>query len=352
MKIKTSAVVLTILSVIVVFGGLVYYNYGLPLLGFVADGNERENESTGGHAVGEGEILSTENEGSSGSSGPGEATSTDVSYAPEIPDSNINILLLGKDDSAGLTDTICVLSINQAEKKAMLISIPRDAYVPYSSSVKSALKKAGLYDSLGIFKINATANIGSSTVHYSGGNFSNRGVNFLCAIIKNMLGYRIDEYVEVDFEGFKDVVDAFGGINITVEENMYTAGGELVLSKGVHKLDGEMALYYARARHRYDSNGNEIGSSGDPYRKNHQLKMLTEMAQQVVTVENVLNAGNIIESLKGAIYHSFDLNDISAYASIGIDYANGKYEMETVLIEGEWFDPLGDGVSYCKIYNN
>lgn len=350
MKIKTSAVVLTILSVIVVIGGLVYYNYGLPLLSFVGDGNERIDENTDGLSVEEHEILQTNNDDPSSTSGPGEATSTDVYKAPEIPDSNINILLLGKDESAGLTDTICVLSINQQDKKATLISIPRDAYVPYDTNIQNALKSAGLYNSLGIFKINAAANIGSSTVHYSGGSFSNRGVNFLCAVIKSMLGYRIDEYVEVDFEGFKDVVDAFGGINITVEENMYTAGGELVLSKGVHKLNGEMALYYARARHRYDSNGNEIGSTGDPYRKNHQLKMLTEMAKQVVTVDNVLNAGKIIESLKGAIYHSFDLNDISAYASIGIDYANGEYEMETILIEGEWFDPLGDGVSYCKIY--
>ena len=78
--------------------------------------------------------------------------------------------------------------------------------------------------------------------------------------------------------------------------------------------------------------------------------MLNEMAQQVVTVDNVVNAGSILQSLQGAIYHSFDLNDLAAYASIGIDYANGKYKLETVLINGESINPLGDGISYCKIF--
>ena len=344
MKVKTSAVVLAVISAIVVLVGIVYYNYGLPILKFM-DG-ERESDNFGVD-IGPGDFL---DRSAAPNATPGEISNMNSEYAPQLPGSNINILLLGTDDSASLTDTICVLSVNQEAKTIQIISIPRDAYVPYNSTVCQALKDAGVYHSAGMFKINASPYIGRNIVNYTGGNFKDKGINFLCSIIKNLLGYRIDEYAEVDFDGFSEVVDAFGGVEITIEEDMYDSRGNLVLSKGLHRLNGEMALFYARARHRYNANGQDIGSAGDPYRKNHQLTMLTEMAKQVVTVDNILRVKEIMESLQNAMYHSFDLNDFSGYAGIGMDYANGKYKVETVLIEGDEIDPLGDGVCYYKIY--
>ena len=346
MKVKTSAVVLAIVSAIVVLAGIGYYNYLLPIINFA---QERPVESNpDGVNIGTGSVLDFPSADPQAT--PGDSNRVDVEYAPKLPESNINILLLGIDDSAGLTDTICVLSVNQEAHTIQVISIPRDAYVPYNSTVSSALKNAGLYYSPGMMKINASPFIGRNVVNYTGGIFKDKGINFLCSIIQNLLGYRIDEYVSVNFEGFKDVVDAFGGLDITVEEDMYTYHGDLALSKGVHKLNGEMALFYARARHRYNAQGQDLGSPGDSYRKSHQLNMLTEMAKQVVTVDNVMNVKSIMESLQKAITHSFDLNELSGYAGIGLDYANGKYQVETVLIEGDSIDPLGDGVSYCKIY--
>lgn len=351
MKIKTSAIALCFVSVIVIVLGLVFYNYGLPFLNFMYNEVPDDNDVSGKPTVGPIIVVGTPNPDSTSNPNDHPITTRESEYAPEIPENAINILLLGIDDSAGLTDTICVLSMDQAAKQAKIISIPRDAYVPYSSEVKQALRDQGLYYSPGMFKINAAKFIGSSVINYQDGKFENKGINFLCSVIYNLLGYRIDDYVYVNFAGFKDVVDAFGGINITVEEDMRNSSGTLVLSKGVHKLNGEMALFYARARHRYDANGNELGSLGDNYRKDHQLKMLTEMASQVVTVDNVLNAGNILNSLKKAVYHSFDLSNLSGYTSIGLDYANGKYEVETVLIQGDSIDPLGDHISYVKIYS-
>ena len=344
MKVKTSAVVLAIVSAVVVLAGIGYYNYLLPLINFTVEKKVDSN----GVEIGSDSFIDIP---ADPHATPGDSTSVGTEYAPKIPESNINILLLGTDDSASLTDTICVLSVNQEAHTIRVISIPRDAYVPYNSTVSNALKNAGVYYSPGMLKINASPYIGREIVNYTGGIFKDKGVNFLCSIIQNLLGYRIDEYVSVNFEGFKDVVDAFGGVEITVEEDMYSGGGELVLSAGKHKLDGEMALFYARARHRYNSKGQDIGSPGDPYRKGHQLKMLTEMAKQVVTVDNVMNMKSILESLQNAMNHSFDLGDLSGYAGIGLDYANGKYQVETVLIEGDSIDPLGDGVCYYKIYN-
>ena len=350
MKIKTSAIALCFVSVIVIVLGLVFYNYGLPFLNFMNNQVPEESGSAEKPSI-DSILMGTPEPGTTGNPNDHPLTTSQSEYAPEIPESAINILLLGIDESAELTDTIVVLSVDQDAKQAKIISIPRDSYVPYSNDVRQALRNEGLYYSPGMFKINAAKNIGSNVINYQGGKFENKGINFLCSVINNLLGYRIDDYVYVNFEGFKDVVDAFGGVTITVEEDMRQSDGTLVLPKGVHKLDGNLALFYARARHRYDADGNELGSLGDSYRKSHQLKMLTEMASQVVTVDNVLNAGNILNSLRNAVYHSFDLNNLSGYISLGMDYANGKYEVETILIQGDEIDPLGDGVSYVKIYS-
>ncbi len=349
MKVKTSTVVLTIISAVIVILGVTYFGYLLPIMNFA--NNERASTPIPDVETVSGDLIKVSTpEPENPYATPGESSRDNIQYAPTLPESNTNILVLGTDQSAGLTDSIYVVSIDKTGKEIQIISIPRDSYVPYDDSVVQILKNKGIYKSPGMFKINAAPNIGTYYVHYTGGKFQNTGVNFLCSILQSMLGYRIDDYVEVDFQGFKDLVDSFGGVTVNVAEDMYTPNGELTLSKGTHKLNGEMALYYARARHKYTSTGKEVGTAGDPYRKDHQLNMITDMAKDIITVDNIARVKDIMAVLQNAVYHSFDMNDFGDYAQMGIDYAHGEYKVKTVLIEGQWFDPLGDHISYCKIY--
>ena len=107
-----------------------------------------------------------------------------------------------------------------------LISIPRDTYVPYSADIKAAMKAKRYYYSPGAFKINASTYVGSSIISYPNGKFGNSGIDFMCDILAQMLpGCNIDEYVYVDFYGFMDIIDAVGGVTVTIPENMYKNTG-------------------------------------------------------------------------------------------------------------------------------
>lgn len=285
--------------------------------------------------------------------GPNETPDPDeqTNTIPEVEEGTLNFLILGADESAGLVDTIIVANVNTKTKEIKLISIPRDTYVPYGSKITNRIIQAGLNNVKGIYKINAAPYIGEHVVNYQGGKFENKGINFLCDTIELMLGYKIDEYVHVNFDGFVEIVDIFGGVKVTSSENIYNHKGELIVKKGVNEMDGKTALFFARARYRYDEFGNSLPSPGDSYRKEHQLSMLQEMASQVVTLQNISRARDILNSLKKNVHHSVTMSELPYYSTIAIDYANGLYKIDSLVIRGKVIDPFGDNASYVDIMN-
>lgn len=103
-------------------------------------------------------------------------------------------------------------------------------------------------------KINSAYAIGK-TRHWDGG-----GLILSKAVVEFVSGLQIDHVVSVDFGAFEDVIDAMGGVEITLEEEFAErrqwrrnpefadTGGEFILPKGRHLLSGQMALFYARSR--------------------------------------------------------------------------------------------------------
>lgn len=162
----------------------------------------------------------------------------------EIPDEITNILLLGSDTNGGVgrTDTIIIVSINTTQATASMVSIPRDLYVAVPGWIGN--------------RINTVVSHGDD-IGYAGG-----GVQYLRDTILFNFGIPIHYYARVDFNGFTKIIDAIGGVeivvscgltdwrlkspelDITVEENweMYE------LQTGVHQMDGDLALWYARSR--------------------------------------------------------------------------------------------------------
>lgn len=264
----------------------------------------------------------------------------------------VNILLLGVDEKYNNVDSIFIASISESKKTIKLVSVPRDAYVPYPQSVVTLLKSPRHYFT-GIFKVNAAYYVGNNVINYQDGKFSNKGINFLCSVLDGLLvnaDLRIDDYVRVNFEGFTELVDIAGGIYVNVPEDMYNSNGKLFLAKGRQFINSKTALEFVRRRHRYDSKGNMLSSTGDPYRKANQLAFLQGCAEQLITLDSVAKAPQILESLSKNVYHSINtLSKLSKYSSIATDYANGKYKMELLLIVGKSIDPLGDRASYVDI---
>ena len=156
-----------------------------------------------------------------------------------------NFLLLGSDttnpQNSGRTDVIMVISINRTQGTAAFLSIPRDLYVYVPDA--------------GMQRINTA---------YAQGELAREGDGpaLLIETIRYNLGLHIDRYARVDFNDFKQIIDAVGGVDISVDctiqdwrliepeldpaiEENWT---KYTLPIGVHHMDGDLALWYARSR--------------------------------------------------------------------------------------------------------
>jgi len=178
---------------------------------------------------------------------------TDVetrSTEPESPAlAPINVLLLGTDDRPDesgppRTDTIILLTLDPQSNTAGMLSLPRDLWVPIPGQNFNG-------------KINTAYGIGARQGDAS------TGAQLVADTVSQLVGRPVDYYVRVNFQGFVQVVDLLGGIDIMVSKTIHdeeypTAdyGVETFhLDAGLQHLDGETALKYARTRHTDDDYG-------------------------------------------------------------------------------------------------
>jgi LCP family protein required for cell wall assembly len=153
-----------------------------------------------------------------------------------------HIILLGTDfrppAEGWRTDTMILVSIDPDEKLVSMVSIPRDLYVTIPGTGKT--------------RLNLADNIGEAE-HYPGG-----GPGLLKATLEENLGLTFDRYVRIDFQGFAEVVDILGGIDVDVRcptelwvPNMKAPGEYLLyrtIPAGMSHMDGDLALIYCRCR--------------------------------------------------------------------------------------------------------
>ena len=151
----------------------------------------------------------------------------------------MNVLLVGSDSRANVgpaeakgfgqdvvggqrSDTIMLLHIDPGEQRAAIISVPRDLYVPIANT--------GFSD-----RVNAAFALG--------------GPDQLVTTVQRMLGITIHHYVQIDFSGFKDIVDTVGGVTMYVPYPARDSGSGLDLGRaGCWELDGNKALSWVRSR--------------------------------------------------------------------------------------------------------
>jgi LCP family protein required for cell wall assembly len=157
-------------------------------------------------------------------------TPTPVPVIPEgeLPKNQVNILMLGADDFGAnnfRTDVIMLLSINPKHKTASLISFPRDLYITIP----------GYWSN----RINTVWQLG--------------GFPLLQETFVVNFGFQPDYYMMVNYNGFKDVVDSIGGIDVIVSEELQDScqtdpSGWCVIQPGELHMAGNTALWYSRSR--------------------------------------------------------------------------------------------------------
>jgi len=175
------------------------------------------------------------------------------------------ILLVGTDNrgihQAQLSDTIILARIDPVNKKAALVSIPRDTRV--------------FIPDYGYQKINAAYAYGVQEEENG-----NSGPKALISAVTDLTGIGVSYYAHVDMSGFKKVVDALGGVEVEVPMDIIDdrKAGPVDVYAGTQVLDGEHALVFVRSR-QYEI--------GDYQRQTNQRTFLQALATQTVSADPV-----------------------------------------------------------------
>ncbi len=203
-----------------------------------------------------------------------------------------NILLLGSDsrdpsDAANnggwRSDTIIVMHIDADHKHAYLISIPRDTYVFVPKSQTSQYGNT-------MAKINAA--------------FSWGGVPLTVQTVEGFTGVHIDHVVLINFDGFKEVTDALGGVDMYVDKTITSIHKpHRTFRKGMRHFTGAQALDYVRQRYQF--------ANGDFTRVKHQqefLKAVMDKAASTGTLTNPLKLNAFINAMTKAVVVDKDMS--------------------------------------------
>lgn len=199
---------------------------------------------------------------------------------PKSAEEPFYTLILGSDTreegGAGRSDTIILARIAPETKQVSLVSIPRDTQVQIEGH--------------GTQKINAAYAFG--------------GTAGAITAVSELAGVPISHVVEVDFSGFKEIVDALGGVTVDVPDNTYYEG--VSIPSGKQTLDGDQALVFVRCRKTY--------ASGDYQRAENQRQLIGAILKKTLS-SSVVEMTGIINSITKAVSTDLSVTDILALAN-------------------------------------
>jgi LCP family protein required for cell wall assembly len=209
----------------------------------------------------------------------------------------VNFLLIGSDKRAGTsfrTDTMVVAILRPNDGQVSLISIPRDLWVSIPGWENQRINTAYQHGIL---------------TDYPGG-----GPGLLKDTIQYNLGIRIDHTALVDFDGFRQIVDTLGGVDVpvscpytdwhlidpTYDPEIETNWSLYTVDSGVVHMDGDLALWYARSRQK----------SNDFDRGRRQQEVLRALFSQALQTGTLTRIPELYNDFKSTVETDLGLGDI------------------------------------------
>jgi LCP family protein required for cell wall assembly len=233
--------------------------------------------------------------------------------APKGPHGPINILIMGSDnrDAPGdhidnltgigkRSDTTILLHLSGDREHAYGVSIPRDSIVNRATC---------LNDNGKVISPAATGVMWNDAFNIGGPGCTVRQFEQLTHI-------RVDHYVVVDFNGFKSMVDAIGGVEVCIPHAVNDTIGHITLPAGTHKFSGDEALNYVRERHSL-GNGSDIG------RMKRQQAFIASMAHQAIsanTLANPIHLAKFIDAATKSLTLDPDIGSISKLVGLAYQF--------------------------------
>jgi len=235
----------------------------------------------------------------------------------------VNILIMGldeardiegatPDDLVGRTDTMLLVRVNPEEDEVNVMSIPRDTRVEIPG--------------YGIDKINQA-------------NFEGGAELAAQTVMHNFNNVKIDRFVRVSTNAFKEIVDLVGGVEVLVPKEMKyedkTQGLEINLQPGLQTLDGDRAEQFARFRQ---------DSYGDIGRVQRQQVLLKALRQRMSNPLVITKLPQIVKVLQQHIDTNLSAEEMMALAGFGLKLDSKNLHM--VMLPGNFSDPEEYGASY------
>jgi polyisoprenyl-teichoic acid--peptidoglycan teichoic acid transferase len=218
-------------------------------------------------------------------------------------DGPLTVLVLGVDrrplDSAepqvvgSRSDTIMLVRVVPGTGQVKLLSIPRDLLVEVEPGVED--------------RINAAYSYG--------------GVEQARRVVQGYTGVPIDRYAIVDFEGFSEVVDAMGGVEVDVEGELPPKHG---IEEGMQILSGEQALFYARWRGT---------AGGDLDRIEHQQQLVAALRSKALEWDTVTRLPEIMKLMEENVETNLGFGEALSLGRILIEHGRNA-QMTSDQLEG------------------
>ena len=222
---------------------------------------------------------------------------------PVNDDHIINVLISGSDtrnsvlDQRGRSDVNIIASINTETHQILLLSTPRDYFVPLDvgePDVYDKLTHAGIY-----------------------------GMDVLMGTLSNLYGIDLDYYFRVNFTGFVNIIDALGGVDVYSDYD-FSAGG-YDYRQGMNTLDGEAALAFARERHSF--------AQGDRQRGENQMAVIEAVLKKAVSPSILTSYLSILNSVQDCIDTSVPYEVMAELVRQQLE-SGGSWNVESYSVDG------------------
>ncbi|HDR6300394.1 TPA: LytR family transcriptional regulator [Bacillus cereus] len=230
----------------------------------------------------------------------------------EIADNKpISILLMGvdqEDNGTGRSDSLMLFTLNPKTKSMKITSIPRDSYTEIVGKGKKD-------------KINHAYAFG--------------GIDMSVKTVENFLNVPVDHYIEVNMSGFKDIVDAVGGVD--VNNDLEFTSRDQHFAKGNIHLNGETALKYTRMRYE--------DPRGDFGRQMRQRQVIQAVIKKGASVSSLASYGDVLKAIEKNVKTSLTQDQMF---DIQKNYKDCMQNSEEIQIPGDGHK-AADGIWYYYV---
>jgi len=216
-------------------------------------------------------------------------------------DLSMTILLSGIDSEGylfGLADSIRVVRLDFQTKKIVVLAIPRDLWVDIPGAALYGVTQG---------KLNQAYFYGSEGMDFYDG--SGYGAGLLAHTLQSNYGLHVDHYLTVNMYAFRNIVNALGGLDVFLAEDVYIKYNEmpkLYLKAGNHHLNGKQAEQVVRARI-------DIGDFG---RIRNQTLVLKALAVKMLTPNGIKQIPDLVNRLMAYVLTDFSAADVSKLACL------------------------------------